>query len=309
MQPPVFILGLHRSGTTLLYQMLAASGAFNVVTARHVIYFERLRDGSGNGVELRRRLGATFQRLGLADRGVDAVGLCPDTPEEYGFILDKLHAGLTIKRRNVHVFRHFHDVVQRDCGNHRPLLLKSPWDFGRAALIQALIPGAKVVYIHREPFRRLSSLYRVVIAATTQRHTYLSLLSPRYRALTESGFPWRAAQWLVAKRPDTVANLLISYTAREARAYLRNVRTVHPTYGVDVQFEALCRWPDETIRRILQFLDVSGADVDYASMIGAPHSTIVPPIARKRDLLISKLGDYATAVGYDPAAVAVALAP
>lgn len=37
---PVFILGLHRSGTTILYEMLASTGAFDVLTAWHVIEFD-----------------------------------------------------------------------------------------------------------------------------------------------------------------------------------------------------------------------------------------------------------------------------
>ena len=34
---PIFILGDHRSGTTLLYQTLASTHCFNVVKAYHVI--------------------------------------------------------------------------------------------------------------------------------------------------------------------------------------------------------------------------------------------------------------------------------
>ncbi len=35
LRSPVFILGPHRSGTTLLYEMMHANGCFNIVTARH----------------------------------------------------------------------------------------------------------------------------------------------------------------------------------------------------------------------------------------------------------------------------------
>ena len=36
----VFILGLHRSGTTWLSELLARSGGFNILTAEHVILFD-----------------------------------------------------------------------------------------------------------------------------------------------------------------------------------------------------------------------------------------------------------------------------
>ena len=53
---PVFILGLPRSGTTLLYQMLEASGCFNILTARHVIFFDELRRGWVDRARSRQRL-------------------------------------------------------------------------------------------------------------------------------------------------------------------------------------------------------------------------------------------------------------
>ena len=39
---PVFILGLHRSGTSIFYKMLVSTGHFNSVTAYHIINYEEL---------------------------------------------------------------------------------------------------------------------------------------------------------------------------------------------------------------------------------------------------------------------------
>jgi len=39
---PVFILGLHRSGTSILYKMLQSTGEFNTLTAYDVVYYNRL---------------------------------------------------------------------------------------------------------------------------------------------------------------------------------------------------------------------------------------------------------------------------
>ncbi len=86
--PPVFLLGLHRTGSTWLHAMLARTGCFRVVTAHHVICWEEYTNGVRDRRPSRERLAARFQKLGLTDRGIDAVEVSPDLPEEYGFILD-----------------------------------------------------------------------------------------------------------------------------------------------------------------------------------------------------------------------------
>ena len=39
---PVFILGMHRSGTSILYKMLTATDTYNPVTAYHLINYNEL---------------------------------------------------------------------------------------------------------------------------------------------------------------------------------------------------------------------------------------------------------------------------
>ena len=81
MHAPIFILGLQRSGTTLLYEMLAASGAFRISTAWHVICFDELLTDEMDPTASRERLRDRFAAAGLKTRGVDIVATGPDTPE------------------------------------------------------------------------------------------------------------------------------------------------------------------------------------------------------------------------------------
>ena len=55
---PVFIIGDHRSGTTVLYMLLAQTGAFNVVTAYHVIRYHEIvaNHELGRTAEVKREL-------------------------------------------------------------------------------------------------------------------------------------------------------------------------------------------------------------------------------------------------------------
>lgn len=308
LRSPVFLLGLPRSGTTILYEMLAASGCFNIVTARHVICFDELRNGRVNREESRERLRKRFEQLGLSTRGVDIVRLGPDTPEEYGFILDNLLlSGAAITRRNFPAFRSVCEVIQRDHGRDRPLLLKNPWDFGNGPLVKELMPGAKIVYIHRNPFHVLGSRYRLDLIALRKPSVYLSMLSERYAAFVRGGFPVQLVRLLCDKRPSLFARWLVHHIAWMASAYLRSLSSVPQEDRIDIKYEDLCERPNETIAVILAHVGVDGSRWDYGDMIGSHTSRANPQVAAQRDLVIMKLSEYANAVGYDLPRLAAAL--
>ena len=88
---PTFIMGHHRSGTTILYSLLAKTGLFNVTTLFHVVNRQRLRmlHETGKEQEARRDLAAALQARGLANRKFDSVPISVDMPEEYAYALEE----------------------------------------------------------------------------------------------------------------------------------------------------------------------------------------------------------------------------
>ena len=88
---PVFIMGDHRSGTTLLYQMLVGTQCFNFVSAYNIIKYDEILFNymNENQNKARQELDKLFKALELSDRVIDNVEVTPDLPEEYGFILGK----------------------------------------------------------------------------------------------------------------------------------------------------------------------------------------------------------------------------
>jgi hypothetical protein len=177
--------------------------------------------------------------------------------------------------------------------------LKNPWDFGNGRLIKSLMPDARIVYIHRNPFHTLSSLHRAIIAATGQSHAYLALLSNRYRTLTDSGFPWRLLQRLTAADMGLMARSLVRYAAWLARGYLKAIQVDAHSDRIDVRYEDLCERPADTMGGILAQLGVDGDHVDYGAMIGTHTSRVTPQIARQRDFVVERLRGYGARVGYD----------
>ena len=88
---PVFIVGLHRSGTSILYKMLTETGNFNPVTAYHLInYNELLLNHHLKKEEFAKQLlTESFREKGLRDRGIDRLKVTAEFAEEYGFLLNK----------------------------------------------------------------------------------------------------------------------------------------------------------------------------------------------------------------------------
>ena len=81
MPPLTFILGNHRSGTTWLYQLLAETGRFSVLTAYHVITWGQ-EDATEEG------LATQLAAQGITARTGDGVAVSPSLPEEYCYILN-----------------------------------------------------------------------------------------------------------------------------------------------------------------------------------------------------------------------------
>ena len=105
---PVFIMGHHRSGTTILYQLLAQTALFNLTTAYHVLNRHRLLalHAAGEEPQAREELRRQFEARGLRDREFDSIKITPDIPEEYAYALEpqgprphERHAN-SLKKRN-----------------------------------------------------------------------------------------------------------------------------------------------------------------------------------------------------------------
>lgn len=278
--------------------MLAASGRFNIITARHVIHYNRL-GLEYNHPQSREELQASFDRHGLISREPGGVALSPDTPEEYGFILDNLGVGLKITPRYKHVFEQVCEKIQRDYYNDLPLLLKNPWDFGQGWLIKQCWPDAKIIFLHRNPFHVLSSTLRMVSQTAQVRHPYLKMLSDGYAKLTESEFPWRVAQRIGLDNSDLLAKFIIHQTASQVKGYLKSIQTPSGQGRFDLCYETLCQKPTETIKATLDYLDISSSHTAYDQQIGTPRSSVLPAIACHRELVKRKFLRYTTAVGYD----------
>lgn len=257
---PFFIVGDHRSGTTLLHRLLAETGCFNYVSAYHVIRYDDILTHHVEGrVESEKAaLMRTFEGLGLKSRGVDDVPATPDAPVEYGFILS---AALNVRRAfltpaSYPTFQELCRKTQYVSDPARPLLLKNPWDVLNFMTIRSLVPHARFIFIHRHPLDVMTSQVRAIRSLLSARNAFVAMLAPWYARLHDRPMQLAVARWMDAAPLHMWVRLVGLHTTRVARYFLENAASLPASEYVSVRYEDLCTDPDRTMHRILDFAGV-----------------------------------------------------
>jgi LPS sulfotransferase NodH len=298
---PVFILGLHRSGTTLLYSLLARAGGFNPVTAYHLACYDELLHNHAHGRQeaAREALTGRLAADGQSDRGIDRVAATADTPEEYAFLLlektgarQVTPAGLPWLVELAHKVAHLAD-------NDRAVLLKNPYDLGTFTLLRDAFPGARFVFIHRHPLAALTSSVRALRALLATRNAYTAELSAPYRALHDQPLALATARALFHARNPLGPALLALGAGGQVRYYLRHVTRLPPERVTELRYEDLCADPEGTVGKVLAQLGqpdlVPGSVADAVAPRAVP---VDPGVARLAGLLHRLWRPYYDRFGY-----------
>lgn len=175
---PIFVLGLHRSGTTYLYQLMADH--FHVATTQvyHVTHYKRLLHARREGLVAAHHadIRAHLASRGIENRGIDKFPVGPEGLEEYAFILRKHSKRWGFAPDSAALF----DEMLRKLSALQPdapaLLLKNPHDLGAASQILARYPNAQFVFIRRDPVRVLNSQFRNSFLYRDRPEPYLEML-------------------------------------------------------------------------------------------------------------------------------------
>lgn len=289
---PVFILGMHRSGTTVLYEMLSQSECWNTLWAWHVISYDEIEASQVDLAQSQTRLSERFQEAGLETRGVDSIRVNLETMEEYGFILDNHRQGAKITRKNLPLFNRICNTVQRTFPEQKPLLLKNPWDFGNAPLIKELIPSARFVYIHRPPIEAVNSMWKFLRGVFTEKNEYMAMLSTQYERLMRTRLRIGALRWVIQHRPSLFVKGLIRWFGKSCDLYLKTADKIGPQDRIEITYDQLCAAPDATINSILDQFGLKGADIDYASMIDRRPGRIEDLVAAQQQFIDGRFAAY-----------------
>jgi hypothetical protein len=266
---PVFIVGSARSGTTILYQLLARTGRFNWVSTYHLVDRDELLANHRNGRTERAKeaLSERLRQLGITGARFDGVEVSPDFPEEYGFALAE-GSRQQLTPRTLPRFLELCRKVQAVAEADRPLLLKNPWDARRFLYIKQVLPASRFIFIHRNPADVVHSMRAGLRALLGARNAYHALLAPYYDRLMRSPLRLRLTRMCLSSRFGVGARFVGWQVARTARYFLDNVGALPPADHLSVRYEDLCRDPEAVVNRVLLFLgEAENHEVRYQDFI------------------------------------------
>lgn len=263
---PVFIMGLHRSGTTFLYDCIARCFPVAQLSLYHLFYYGRLLTNHRDDNEQhdKDRLNRCFQALGITDRKIDRVPVNADEVEEYGFLLRQHSGSFKVGDQNATLFAELCQKLLAVQPSSQAVLLKNPWDTGNAAKILQLFPDARFVYISREPIDVLNSMLNASLAYLDGPQHYLELLLSRgqsrkgYRAGYAAWWLLRQARLLLGEGVISrgLRPLIARDVAKQVVNYRNEVASLPPSNAIELDYQRLVDNPAEVIRKLADFLDL-----------------------------------------------------
>ena len=299
---PIFIMGDHRTGTTVLYEVLGATQCFNIVTANHIINFSEVLDQYVNGTAEKRKaqLAAQFKDKGLRDRGLDGVLATPDTPEEYGFILKNERYRPKLKPANLASLVELCKKVQLTSDPSRPVLLKNPWDSLNFMYVREAFPKSKFIFIHRNPIATISSQLRSTRSLTAAKNEYVAMIVDWYRELFERAIRLRISRFMFSRHFGLGLRLTTRHVNLATKYFLDNISSLPESSYVSVRYEDLCSEPRQTIGNILDRLDLKAEEsVNYEGMIQMRSGQLLDEVDRSRGSISKRMRSYFEYFGYD----------
>ena len=297
---PVFILGLHRSGTSILYKLLVATKHFNYVKARHLIRYNELLYNHFNNKEkeVEKELAQLFKKRGISDRKIDKLSITPDFAEEYGFLLTDLNYPVKLDNDNMEVFDKLCKKIQFLSNNQKPLLLKNPYDFPNFLYIKKHIPNAKFIFIHRNPLDVINSTMNAWQILLRNNDPYTPLLSKRHNRTISNPLLLYSTKLCYARRLPIGTLNVINQTTKATDYFIENIDKLSKKDYISIRYEDVCENPNTVISEIMKFLNQE-VDVDLNKHINTRNLNLLPAVKFFREFLKRKMENYFTKFHYD----------
>jgi hypothetical protein len=257
---PIFVLGNHRSGTTILYKLLALTESFNIVNLYHTLQYDELllHHQKGTSDLEREQLNRKLSALGIRNRIIDEMEVNADYPDEYCFVLITRKRTFQITNRSWPLFDEMCRKIQFISNPDRQLLLKNPFDYGNFMTVKKFVPETKFIFIHRHPVNVINSALNAVRTNWQKGNPLNELYSSFYTLLQRSWLFPRFMRWATSpnSRIQLGKRFIIRSLRRHENYFLHNIERLTPDQYVSVRYEDLIDDPDRIINLILNFLEI-----------------------------------------------------
>jgi hypothetical protein len=248
--PVIFIIGLHRSGTTFLYETLSRVLPVAKLTVQDVVGYTTLvtnylRDGGRHDCQ---SLTAYFERHQITTRGRDALLLSPATAEEYGWILKTESGSYSVGDRSLDV-------------------LKNPWDTGNVDTLAREFPGAKFVFLRRDPMEIVNSELGNMLYFMETRDPLIKLLTKEIPSTRILLMITRIFRRLLGKQlfSRLYVRLILKDVADNVHKFNISLTCCNPKRALEITYENLIDNPRQTLESVASF---AGLDIDKEEASG-----------------------------------------
>jgi len=291
---PVFILGLHRSGTSILYKMMTATQCLNSVTAYHLINYNKLLHNYIHKEEnyARKELTNFFIKHNQADRGIDRLKITSDFAEEYGFLLGQKSNQMYITSKNLSFFIELAKKIQFISENDKPILFKNPFDMSNYIYIKKVFPNAKFIFIHRHPYKTLSSLFKAVKLIYKKRNPYTTLLYKDYNKTFENPLMLYLSRFSFSSYSPFGMIYLTLFSSKHLKYYMKNIQKLSKKDYISISYEELCNHPQETMQKLIGFLKIKSKKIDYSSFIKPRKTSLDSSVVKLQKFIYTNMKDY-----------------
>jgi Sulfotransferase family len=298
---PVFILGLHRSGTTILYHMLNETGNFDVLTLYHVLNFDRLLYDHEHHLidEEKRNINRLLQEKGITNRRTDAIEVTSEYEHEYMYVFSERDYPWKLTGENKEVFESLCKKIKYLSDDKKPVLLKNPYDYGNFLYIKELYPHAKFVFIQRNPLEVISSTMKLWKTRLLRKDEFVCLYSKRSAQMYQNPLIlWGYRLFYTLRFPLGVFEVFWRAKAG-TDSYLKNISQLSKEDFLSIRYEDLCEKPNDVITEILRFLGVQ-SDKDFTGYVNPRKLKLEPEVLFLKKFIYKRMEEYFDTFQYSP---------
>jgi len=175
----------------------------------------------------------------------------------------------------------------------KPILLKNPYDFSNFIFIKKAFPNAKFVFIHRHPFKVLSSLLSAVRILFQEHNFYASQISRIYNRFYENPLSRYSLKYLTSSFSFFGLMLLCINSLKSTKYYLKNIRKLPDDCSISITYEELCNNPQQTMEHIFSKLHRKPKrTIDYNSFIKPRKTALDPSVLFLKNFIYSSMKTY-----------------
>jgi len=293
--PVVFVMGLHRSGTTLIYSALADAMNCTGLSLHDVIFYDGLlmQHEAGARDKAAAAIDNYFTKANYLSRGNDNIPLNSKTLEEYGWVLKRHGGSFSTTQTSVSVLQELTRKLTKIKAPQHCLMLKNPWDTGRTMILARYFPNAKFIFVKRNAIEILHSEVNNALLFTKRQDPLLKLLAKDIRLTRWSNRLAKTLRITLGTQGfiKLVTKLMIADIASNLEKYEKDRRDLCKTRQMEISYSEFVDYPSEVLRKAGQFLNLPLQESVIANMQTPKRSTkpLHPAVEAKAHTLQARL--------------------